>query len=368
MVRASEEPLRESQKTLEAFLNATTDVAFLIDTSGTILAHNQAAAKFLRKGKKQALGRRIADFMTPEMAERSKECAIKVIQTGQPVHYEIDYQGMCVENRIYPIFDDGGRVIKLAVYGRNITERKRAEEQLKQSREQLRALSAKMEMIREEERARIAREIHDELGQGLTALKMDLVWLTNRLSQEPKMLRQRTRTMSKLIDSTILSVRRISSELRPGVLDDLGLTAAIEWGAREFQKRTGIHHQFSSNKEEFDLTKDCATAVFRIFQETLTNVTRHARATRINVSLEENAGSLLLEIRDDGRGITEKEISNPKSMGLLGMRERALLFGGEIKISGAPGKGTTVRLEIPLKKPMNGKKEGHRPGRMRRRG
>jgi signal transduction histidine kinase len=150
-------------------------------------------------------------------------------------------------------------------------------------------------------------------------------------------------------------------------LDDLGLTAAIEWGAREFQKRTGIQHQFSSNKEEFDLTKDCATAVFRIFQETLTNVTRHARATKINVNLEENAGSLLLEVRDDGRGITEKEISNPKSMGLLGMRERALLFGGEIKIRGAPGKGTTVRLEIPLKKPMNGKKEGRRPGRMRRR-
>ena len=172
-------------------------------------------------------------------------------------------------------------------FGRDITERKKAEEQLKGSTEQLRALSAHLQSVREEERTLISREIHDELGQELTGLKMDLSWLVKRLSKNQKSLISKTESMLKLVDSTIQTVRRISSELRPGVLDDLGLIAAIEWQAQDFENRTGITCDFSSSVEEIGLDRDRSTAVFRIFQETLTNVSRHAKATRVKISLEE---------------------------------------------------------------------------------
>ena len=155
--------------------------------------------------------------------------------------------------------------------------------------------------------------------------------------------------MLKFADTTIQLVRKISTKLRPGVLDDLGLLAAIEWQTQDFRDRTGIKCEFNSSVEDVELDRDRSTEVFRIFQETLINVVRHAKATRIIVNVDEDAGNLILRVKDNGRGITESEISNPKSLGLLGMRERALLFGGEVKISGIPGEGTTVTVILPLK-------------------
>lgn len=236
----------------------------------------------------------------------------------------------------------------------DITERKRAEEQLKNSREKLRALSAHLQSVREEERTRIAREIHDELGQELTGLKIDLSWLAKRLSEQSHtttraVLLDKIKSMSESIDTTIQSVRRISSELRPGVLDAFGLTAAIEWQTQEFQNRTGINCEHTLPSENIVLEQDRSTAMFRIFQEILTNVARHADATRVNLSMKQDAGDLVLEMRDNGRGITEAEISDNQSLGLLGMRERALLLGGEINISGIQGKGTEVTVRIPLR-------------------
>jgi signal transduction histidine kinase len=221
---------------------------------------------------------------------------------------------------------------------------------LRSSREQLRALSAHLQSVREEERALIAREIHDELGQELTGLKMDLSWVIKRLPDDQKLLIRKTESMSKLVDNTIQSVRRISTKLRPGVLDDLGLTAAIDWQAEDFQNRTGISCEFHSNLREVDLDQDRSTTVFRILQETLTNVARHASATHVNIFLKEETNSLALVVEDNGRGITEGEASDPKSLGLLGMRERALVFGGEVQIRGTPGRGTTVTLKIPQQK------------------
>jgi len=229
-------------------------------------------------------------------------------------------------------------------------ERKWAEEQLKSSHEQLRALSGHLQSVREEEGTRIALEIHDELGQALTGLRMDLTWLGSRLRQDQKSLLKRIQAMSKLIDATIQAVRRISTELRPRVLDDIGLMAALEWQAQDFQTRTGIRCKFSSRVEELSLDQDRSTAVFRIFQETLTNVVRHAHATSVNISLRDNAGNLILEVRDNGKGIADGEISDARSLGLLGMRERAALFGGEVDISGIAGRGTRVTVRIPLRK------------------
>src|SRR5687768_7382178 len=214
-------------------------------------------------------------------------------------------------------------------------ERRRAQERLKKSHEQLRALSVYLQHVREDERIRISRQVHDELGQALTGLKMDLYWLSTRLPKNLRAVREKTKTMSAHIDSTIQTVRRISTELRPGILDDIGLVAALEWQAGEFQKRTGIKCDVTSDLPEAILDEELNTAFFRIFQESLTNVVRHAGASQVDVRLWEKEGSLWMEIKDNGRGISEAELSNTKSIGLLGMRERAALLSGEVTISGA---------------------------------
>lgn len=236
---------------------------------------------------------------------------------------------------------------RIVVTYEDITERIQAEKELEHSREELRNLSAHQQTVREEERTRIAREIHDELGQALTALKIDLSWLKNRLPPGQKPLTAKIGQMSKLADTTIDTMHRISTELRPGLLDDLGLAAAIEWQAKDFQNRSGISCE-ATLAEEIELERDLATAIFRIFQETLTNIARHAGATRVAVRLEREDGRLVLTVTDNGRGITNRQIDDDKSFGIIGMRERAHLWGGELRISGNPEEGTTVTVDIPL--------------------
>jgi signal transduction histidine kinase len=182
---------------------------------------------------------------------------------------------------------------------------------------------------------------------------MDLSWLQKNIdAAERKALQKKLRSMTKLMDETIQTGRRISAELRPGALDDLGLAAAIEWQMQEFQTRTGIRCKLNSTVgEELDLGADGSTAMFRIFQETLSNVARHAQASRVQVSLTEEAGHLILSVRDNGRGITSAEIEHPQSFGLIGMQERIHLLAGEIKLDGSPGKGTTVTVRVPLNQP-----------------
>ena len=228
-------------------------------------------------------------------------------------------------------------------------ERDRAEREIKNSREQLRNLSAHLQSVREEERTRMAREIHDELGQSLTALKMDVSWLNRRFREEEAAFQNKLAAMEEVIDRTIQTVQKLSGELRPGILDDLGLAAAIEWQAQEFQDRTGIECEVSLSPEEIILDRDQSTTMFRIFQETLTNVIRHAGATKVEVKLEEHKGGIVLEVTDNGRGITESEISDPKSFGLIGMRERVDFIGGEVTVAGFPNKGTRIKVILPLK-------------------
>jgi len=230
---------------------------------------------------------------------------------------------------------------------RGIADRLSKEEEFRRSTEQLRELSARLQSVREEERTQIARAIHDELGQALTGLKMDVAWLQKHMDQQPPALLEKTEAMSDLIDVIVQAVRRIATELRPGILD-LSLVATIEWQLQEFQDRSGIQGKLISAPEETALDADGATTVFRIFQEILTNVTRHAQATQIEVSVEENATFLTLQVQDNGRGITSSEIHSPKSIGLLGMQERARLRAGEVHFQGAPGQGTTVTVRLPL--------------------
>jgi len=245
---------------------------------------------------------------------------------------------------------DGLRLVVLAIH--DITSRKRAEEELLASREQLRALAGRLQAVREEERTRIAREIHDELGGALTGLKIDFSLLTRAaLKIENETVRTSLLagmdSMNESVDSTIQTVRRIAMELRPGVLDDLGLVAALEWQLKDFEKRTGIRCEFFPPEEDIGFDADLSTALFRIFQEALTNVARHSGATEVRVRLRADADSSTLEVEDNGKGIGKKKALSSKSLGLLGMRERAQMFGGRITVTGTPGTGTKVTVEIP---------------------
>lgn len=223
-----------------------------------------------------------------------------------------------------------------------------AESAVQGSYVQIRALAARLQTIREEERTDISRELHDELGQSLTALKMDLAALIGRLPVRSKQLRERAQAMSGQIDETIKTVRRMSSQLRPGMLDDLGLGPSIEWYGHEFQIRTSIEVETIVPPDEIDLPQTQATALFRIFQETLTNVARHANATAVRATLEVGEDMLALQIADNGRGIDLTQARGKRSLGLLGMRERAEMINGQLEIQGEPGKGTTVTVRVPL--------------------
>jgi len=223
----------------------------------------------------------------------------------------------------------------------------RKSERLRESEEKLRRLAAHLISVREEERAHIAREIHDELGQVLTGLKMEVTWLAKRLKEKP--LVEKTDSMCKLIDTTVQTVRKIATGLRPEMLDDMGLVAAVAWQAKEFQKRTGIRCRAKLPPESVKLDVDVSTTMFRIFQEILTNVARHSRATRVDLELSVNEERVALDVIDNGVGIAEAELNGKKSLGLLGMHERALLFGGEVKITGTPGHGTRVSVSIPMR-------------------
>jgi PAS domain S-box-containing protein len=229
-----------------------------------------------------------------------------------------------------------------------IAERQRAEEQLRASLEQLRALAARLQSVREEERTSMSREIHDELGQACTAIKMDLALIGRRLSKKRSQLRAKVDLTMQLVDNMIGTLRRIASALRPRTLDDLGLPAALEAQAQEFESRTGIHCSVTLPQEPLVLDADRSTAIFRIFQESLTNVARHAHATQVEARLERQQDQLIFQVHDNGKGFDAEQTSARRSLGLLGMQERALLLNGEFMIEGALGSGTTMTLRIPL--------------------
>ena len=251
---------------------------------------------------------------------------------GTPITVEGDY--IC-------LYDEEGRITGHFGIQRDVTERKRSEAAL-------RDLAARLQSIREEERTRIAREIHDELGQVLTALKMDLAWIRTHLAPGQPALYERLLSVLARVDSTTDAVRRIASELRPSVLDHLGLVAAVEWLAQDFERRSGVHASLHVEAAQVRLDDSRATTAFRIVQEALTNVARHARATRVDIRLVITPTMLDLEVTDDGRGISPVEASSPAALGLLGLRERARACGGTARIGGNGARGTTVSVRLPL--------------------
>jgi PAS domain S-box-containing protein len=255
--------------------------------------------------------------------------------------------------RVFPERDLKGSVTNVVSIARDVTESKRAEEQIRATSEQLRALSAKLQSAKEEEDIRIAREIHDEMGSTLTSLRWDLERFDKIISEandasQLQALRAKIADMMKLTEGTIGAMRRIASELRPSILDDLGLPEAIEWQAQQFQSRTGIVCSCDCSMENLDFDPEQATAIFRVFQEALTNVLSHSRATAVEVVGRAENGNFVLTVSDNGRGITEYEKSGRLSLGILGMRERAHLIGGEFEIKGIEASGTVVTVSVPI--------------------
>jgi len=228
-----------------------------------------------------------------------------------------------------------------------------AELELQRSRSELRSLTQHLEEVREN--TTIAREIHDELGQLLTALKIDLSWLGKKLPEDQRLLLKKTMEISGLIDDTIGTVQRISAELRPGILDDLGLIAAMEWQAQEFQTKTGVACEVQGSFTASVLERSHATVLFRIFQETLTNIYRHSAATHARVTLRQRGQALVMTVADNGCGVSKEKVLDPKSLGFIGMRERARYLGGKVAIRRIPEGGTRVQVVIPLTQKMEGR-------------
>jgi len=339
---------------LQLVLDRSPIACVMNDTDFSITYWNPAAEQIFGFSKEEALGKLPYETFVPHTARayvesvRERTAGGDTGANGASECVTKDGRAIFCEWYNTPLKDSAGTFIGYLSMLQDVTERKRSEEQFRASSEQLRALAARLQSAREDERTYVAREIHDELGQACTALKMDLVLLVQQLPKNRRRAHERAQSMVKLIDDMIHSLRRIASELRPGTLDDLGLLAAIEWQAQEFEGRSGVKCHLALPQAEIALDSDRSTAIFRIFQETLTNVARHANATRVNVRLVGDAESLTLEVTDNGKGIDETRASAHNSLGLLGMRERALLLGGEFNVAGVSGQGTTVTLRVPL--------------------
>lgn len=346
----------------ELLLNSVHDGIYGIDLEGKATLVNPAAAQMLGCTREELQGKVMHTIFHHRKADGTpfpvEECAIyqafrdgKVHHVAEDVFWKKDGTHLWVEYTSNPIRENGSIVGAVATF-RDITERKKSEERLKKSHEQLRDLAAHLQTVREEERTLVAREIHDEMGSALTCLKMDLAWMAKRIppadTSVGSQLSPKMRSMAKLLDDMVQLVQKIATELRPAVLDELGLGPAIEWQAKEFRSRTGVACALDIHPESLVVSGDRATTIFRILQEILTNVTRHANATSISIQMKRLGGHLELKVADNGRGITPMQISSSKSLGLVGMRERALLWGGEMSIIGDQEKGTTAILRLPF--------------------
>ncbi|MDT8316925.1 MAG: PAS domain S-box protein [bacterium] len=335
-------------RSLEKALETTTMGVTITDNKGKILYVNQAEAETHGYLAGELIGKSSGMFAPPHLRKRlapvefrektKKRESINIRKNGDifPVNLISDV-----------VRDSSGNSLGIVTISEDITERKQFEKELKNSRKQLKNLIEHTENVREEERRRIARDIHDELGQVLTVFTFDLAWISKRLNKDQVDITNKIAATSKLVNEAIESVQKIADKLRPTILDDLGLVAALEWQSSDLESRTGIICSLTIEPEEMIVDNNLSTEIFRIFQESLTNVARHAEATRISASMHMNDGGLYLSITDNGKGISASEIASSNSIGLIGMRERLYPWKGTVDIEGVKGKGTTVRINVP---------------------
>lgn len=342
----------DSQQQQRALLENIPDMAWLKDRDSRYLAVNTAYQEILGIPEKALLGKTPDEIWPPEIAEVYLRTDRRVLKSGRRWRYEESRPDSTGNPRWFetiksPIRDDAGRIIGTVGISRDISERKAAEDELIRSRAQLRELSNYLQSVREEERARISRELHDELGQTLTALKMEFGWLRERMPAEPAVLRIRLDRLTSIVDQSVIDLQRIAADLRPMILDELGLVSAVQWLTQNFAERSALSVELSFDREDVVYPSLVSTAAFRIAQEALTNIVRHSGATLAGLAVRHADGELRLEISDNGRGIDLAQ-SKRKRLGLLGMGERARMLGGSMQIDSAPGHGTRISVRLPL--------------------
>jgi PAS domain S-box-containing protein len=360
--KVAELALRESEERYRSVIETAGSIILVLSPDGKILEWNHEAESVYGWPRQEVIGRDCFELCLPADTQGLLKDHLEQVLAGKEIRgIETMVSTRNRRSRILywnlsRLEGSQGNATGIIAVAQDITERKRTEEQLHATLNQVRTLSGRVEVVREEERARIARELHDELGVGLTCLKIDLSRVQNLIGGTGAVnhaaIDDKIRFMMDFIDTQIAAIQRIVTELRPPVLDDLGLLAALEWQAQDFEQRTGVRCRFSATHPDFPLDSDRASMIFRICQEALTNVARHAHATEVKVSLEVRDGTLLLQVKDNGRGVSDEKLFAPQSLGLLGMRERADLFGGHVTIVGQRDLGTTVTMAIPYGEPQ----------------
>lgn len=337
---------------LTQIFDTAADGMRVIGRDYTILRVNSTFLGLAGAGSQDAEGKKCFEVFKGESCH-TENCPMVRIRRGEE---RVEYDAVKIRRdgreipcivTATPFYDSNLEFIGIVEDFKDISERKKAEQDLQRSHAQLRQVTSHLEMAREQERRTIAREIHDELGQSLTGLKMEIHWLIRNRSKENERIDEKLKEMDLQLNHTIRTVQRISSEIRPGVLDDLGLRAAIEAEAGKVHDRLGIDFAVVSVPEDMELRDKCRITVFRIFKEALTNIVRHSGATRVEITLMQNGDQVTLTVRDNGKGITREQLEGNGSLGVAGMRERARLLDGSLQIHGKPGQGTTVFLSIP---------------------
>ncbi len=350
-----ESQLRYQAKLLDSAQDAiiaSKDYIMDKELNTTITYWNKGAERLYGWKKEEVLGKGVRDILHPNFLGTTFEDVHNEIKEhgkwiGEVEQYDKFGNRITVMLSINAVYENG-KIVGTFGVNRNITELKEAYNKLEESQKQLQALAEYLEKIREEERTYIAREIHDDLGQTLTALKIDLAWLLKNHKNPKTPTESKLNGMLKLVDSTIKTVQKISSQLRPGILDDLGFIAAIEWATSEFQQRTNIKCNLQISPQFFEIQENISVALFRIYQEILTNISRHANAKKVKITIEKNKDELSLFVKDDGKGIDKNKIDDPKSLGLLGIKERVRGLKGNLKITGEKGEGTSIEIILPL--------------------
>jgi PAS domain S-box-containing protein len=348
LIKFNEELSRQvEQKTAEVreIFERVTDAFMGYDWSGEIVYLNNRAKEMMSKVGITAPGKNIFREFPVAASSPFGQHFEKAMRTQQEQHFEMwsEVLELWLETHMYPSSNG------ISQFFRNISDEKKIREQLSVSNAELRELASHLQDIREEERADMAREIHDELGQQLTGLKMDMAWVDEQLAEEGRpVLRQRVADTLQLLDHTIMTVRKIAAELRPGILDDLGLVAAIEWQVEEFEKRSGIKARFLAGMPGRRYPSAMSIGLFRICQEALTNVARHSGAKQVEIFLGYEEDKIVLRVKDDGQGLPPVQPGGRKTLGLLGMKERALMMGGTVQIGSEAGKGVILTVSVPM--------------------
>ncbi|MDQ7968856.1 MAG: PAS domain-containing protein [Oxalicibacterium faecigallinarum] len=335
-----------------AILNNIPDQAWLKDVESRYILVNDAFMAACQKSEAEIIGKTPDEVWPVAWGEKYKISDRQVMQSGQRYRYEEQRRGADGHMRWYdtiktPIYNESGEVIGTTGISRDITDRKSAEQALLESRTQLRELSAYLQSVREEERTRIARELHDELGQSLTAIRIGLDVIDAQPGMPDQSRQQQIKRLQAIAGSTMESVQRIAADLRPQMLDELGLHAAVDWLLESFSERTGIAYALHTPALPDDVSTDISTAIFRVLQEALTNVSRHSKASHVDVAIDVDGAVLVMQIADNGRGIEPSTIRS-KGLGLVGMRERVFMLGGRLEVESQSGEGTRIRVHIPL--------------------